>query len=74
MQRIERETVQNIISHLVARDGEINGYFVTGTREEYDLLLRAAFGGQTPENVDLRRSGLWLGRKRITPPDSVLFR
>ncbi len=73
MQGNNRDNIQNIIDHLVARDGEINGYFVTGTREEYDLLLRAAFGGHTPESVDLRRSGMWLGRKRIVPPDSVLF-
>lgn len=73
MRITNNDNLQNIIEHLVAKDGEINGYFVTGTREEYDLLLKAAFGGEAPKSVGLRRSGLWLDRKLIMPPDSVLF-
>ena len=68
-----RESISLIVDRLVPRDGEIDRYLVTQTREEYEILLRAAFGGRIPSGVALRRSGLWLESQRIVPPDSVLF-
>jgi site-specific recombinase len=68
-----RESISLIVDRLVPREGEIDRYLVTRTREEYDVLLKAALGGHVPSRIALRRSGLWLERQRIVPPDSVLF-
>jgi hypothetical protein len=65
--------MSDIVDRLVSKEGEIDRYLVTRTREEYDILLRAALGGHAPSMIALRRSGMWLERKRIVPPDSVLF-
>lgn len=67
------DPISSIVDRLVPREGIIDRYLVTQTREEYDILLRAAFGGQVPSPITLRRSGLWLERNRIVPPDSILF-
>ena len=63
-----------ILSQLTPKEGELGGYLVTRSRDEYDLLLKAALGGRTPEKVTVSRSGLKLGRKMIIPPDSILCR
>ena len=67
------ESITLIVDNLVPREGEIDRYLVTRTREDYEILLRAALGGRVPSRVALHRSGLWLERQRIVPPDSVLF-
>ena len=70
--RENRESISHIVERLVPREGEIDRYLVTQTREEYDILLQAALVGRVPR-VALHRSGMWLERQRIVPPDSILF-
>lgn len=50
-----------------------DSYLVTRTRIEYDRLLNAKLNGHGPDDVYLTRRGLWLNRKQIIPPDTVLF-
>ena len=63
-----------ILSHLIPKEGELGGYLVTRSREEYDLLLHAAMDGRPLRGVTLGRSGMKLHRKMIIPPDSILCR
>lgn len=61
-----------ILNELIPKDGTAGEYLVTRSREEYDRLLRAAMGGDTPDGLTLGRAGLRLDRKLIIPPDSIL--
>lgn len=70
--RDDRSGFDAILSQLTPKEGELGGYLVTRSREEYDRLLRAALVGRTPENVTLGRNGLKLGKNMIIPPDSIL--
>lgn len=70
----EVRIVQAILDQLVTLEGEeFHGYLVTGTREDYDRLLRAALAGWTPEIVNLGRSGMRMNKKVIIPPDRALY-
>jgi hypothetical protein len=70
--REDKSNFDAILNQLTPKEGELGGYLVTRSREEYDRLLRAALIGRTPGNLTLGRSGMKLNRQMIIPPDSIL--
>jgi hypothetical protein len=70
--REDMRGLEAMFNHLTPKDGVIDAYFVTNSREEYDRPLRTALCGRTPEYVTLGRRGMKLDRRMIVPPDSIL--
>jgi hypothetical protein len=66
----KKKIVRSIVDQLLFQDTESTSYFVTNSREEYDFLLDAAFKGVIEDVIYLSRSGIWINKKRIVPPES----
>ena len=67
----KNDRVKEIAERLLEEDLRAEE-FSTRTQEEYDLLFEAIGEGRLPEAFNLGRSGIWLNKKRINPPRSVL--
>jgi hypothetical protein len=75
MNKAEKKKIaRSIVDQLLSQNAESTTYFVTNNREEYDLLLDAAFKGVIEDVIYLSRSGIWINRKRIVPPESYFVR
>ncbi len=68
--RETKKIALNILDQLLSQDSDSTSYLVTNDREEYDFLLDAAFKGVLGNLINLSRSGIWLNKKRIVPPES----
>lgn len=67
----KRTRAVEVADKLLRSDSRVED-FSTETREEYNLLFEAISEGWLPEHFSLGRSGMWLNKKRINPPDTVV--
>ena len=68
----KRSKVIEIAERLRRTKNGAEEHVTTATREEYDLLFEGIDAGWLPEDFQLGRSGMWVNKTRIYPPEPAV--